>query len=189
MFTITEAAHRIRPGIIIRILSLAAMAAVFVLLPNTARADSTATYDVSGTLTTGTFSGTIEFDQSGSTLQLINSSLTMNGETFICSGASSNNCTVYDPFSLSYVTMLGDGSVAMLNWLDSSFDISNPPSSFDFMGGYCYNCGVAGYNYVVSGQAANVTAPEPASFMLLGAGILALALLSRRRLTAPATIV
>ena len=188
MFKITELSKHIRPGIIIRILSLAAMAAVFVLLPGAARADSTATYDVSGTLTTGTFSGTLEFDQSGSTLQLINSSITMDGETFTCSGATSNNCTVYDPFALSYVTMLGDGSLALFNWLDSSFDISNPPASFDFMGGYCYNCGVAGYNYIMSGQANYVTAPEPASFLLLGAGILALALLSRRRLASPAHI-
>jgi len=188
MLKTTECSYRIRPGITIRILSLAAIAAVFVLLPNAARADSTATYDVSGTLTTGTFSGTLEFDQSGSTLQLINSSITMDGQTFSCSGATSNNCTVYDPFALSYVTMLGDGSLALFNWLDSSFDISNPPASFDFLGGYCFNCGVAGYNYITSGQANNVTAPEPASFMLLAAGILGLALLSRRRLASSADL-
>jgi len=39
-----------RLGTISRILAMALLAAAFVLLPNIARADSTATYDISGSL-------------------------------------------------------------------------------------------------------------------------------------------
>jgi hypothetical protein len=171
-----------RTRMIARIFAFALLAVAFVLLPNVARADSTATYDISGTLLSGgTFSGVIEFDQSGSTLQLINSSFTLDGQSFGCNGASSNTCTVYNPFGLSYVTIQGQGSLVVFNWLDGSFNISNPPASFNFLSGYCLGCGFFGIDFLTSGTATAVVTPEPASWTLLGLGLLSLALISRRR--------
>ena len=71
MISPTATTHSSRTGIVTRLLALAIFAAMFVLLPNTARADSTATYNFSGTLASGgTFSGTLEFDQNGSTFRV-----------------------------------------------------------------------------------------------------------------------
>lgn len=179
----TAPPRRNHTGMIARIFAFALLAIAFMLLPNVAQADATATYDISGTLQSGgTFSGVIEFDQSGSTLQLINTSFTVDGNSFSCSGASSNTCTVYDPFGLSYVTIQGQGSLMVFNWLDSGFNISNPPSSFNFLGGYCVGCGPFGVDFLATGTATAVAAPEPASWMLLGLGLLSLGLISRRRL-------
>ena len=171
-----------RPGIITRILAIALLATAFVMLPTIARADSTATYDISGSLASGgTFSGTLEFDQSGSTLQLINTSFTLDGLSFACNGATSNLCTVYDPFGTSWVNIQGSGAIVVLQWLDSNFNISNPPASFPFLGGYCMSCGTAGPDMITSGIATNVSAPEPAQWLLLALGLCTLAVFSRHR--------
>jgi hypothetical protein len=169
-------------GMIARILALALLAGTFILLPKVARADSTATYDISGTLASGgTFSGVVEFDQSGSTLQLINTSFTMDGESFGCSGASSNICSVYDPFGVSFVNVQAPMSLVLFSWLDGSFNISNPPPSFNFLGGYCLDCGFVGVDFITSGTATAVTTPEPGPSILLAIGLVGLALISRRK--------
>lgn len=177
----STAPHRSQTGFVTRVLALTIFGAMFMLLPNTARADSTATYDISGTLASGgTFSGTIEFDENGSTLQLINSSFTLDGNTFTCGGSSSNTCTVFDPGPFSWATIQGSPSLVVFQWLDSSFNISNPPATFSFLGGYCLGCGI-GLDLIASGQATVVATPEPASRLLLAVGILGLALLYSRR--------
>jgi hypothetical protein len=175
-------------GIMSRVLALTIFAAMFVLLPNTARADSTATYDVTGTLASGgTFTGVLEFDQSGSSLELINSSFTLDGNSYACVGTSSNNCSVFNAVPFSWVTVQGSSSLVVFQWLDSSFNMSNPPATFSFLGGYCLGCGV-GLDFLTSGQATAVAAPEPASWLLLAAGMLALGLLSRRRLSSSSNV-
>jgi hypothetical protein len=169
-------------GIFTRIFAVALLAAAFILLPAAARADSTATYDISGSLLSGgTFSGVMEFDQSGSTLQLINTSFTLDGESFACSGAASNTCIVFDPFGVSFVSVGQNGPNVVFTWLDNNFNILNPPSSFPFLGGYCTGCGPIGVDIFLGGTATQVPAPEPAAFLMLGLGIAALALLSRRQ--------
>jgi hypothetical protein len=170
-------------GIISRIFAVALLAAAFVLLPAAARADSTATYDISGSLVSGgSFSGVMEFDQSGSTLQLINTSFTLDGQSFACSGAASNTCIAFDPFGVSFVSIGQSGPNVVFTWLDNSFNILNPPSSFNFLGGYCTGCGPIGVDAFIGGTATQVPAPEPGAFLMLGLGIAALALLSRRQL-------
>jgi len=185
----TTTPHRSRTGIVTRLLALAIFAAMFVLLPNTARADSTATYNVSGTLASGgTFSGTLEFDQNGSTLQLINTSFTLDGNSYACNGATSNNCTVFGPLPFNWFTVQGStGTLVLLDWLGLGFDLNNPPATFNFLGGYCLGCGF-GFDSIASGQASIVGTPEPGSLLLLGAGLLGLALLSRRRLNSSPNI-
>jgi PEP-CTERM motif len=188
MITQTATQGRIRTGAVTRVLALSLFAIMFVLLPNTTRADSTATYNVSGTLVSGgTYSGTLEFQQSGSTLQLINTSLTLDGNSYACNGATSNNCAVFGPLPFNWFTIQGPGSLVLFDWLGAGFNMSNPPATFSFLGGYCLGCGF-GLDFIASGQATAVKTPEPTSLLLLGAGAVGLGLLSRRRLNSSSNI-
>ncbi len=188
MINPTAAQGRSRTRIVTRVLALSLFVAMFVLLPNTTRADSTATYDISGTMVSGgTFSGTLEFEQNGSTLQLINTSLTLDGNSYACNGATSNNCAVFGPLPFNWFTVQSPGSLVLFDWLGAGFNMSNPPATFSFLGGYCLGCGF-GLDFIASGQATAVSTPEPTSLLLLGAGALGLGLLSRRRLNSSSNI-
>lgn len=175
---------------LIRVVAAMVLAAAFVLLPVTARADSTATYLISGTLASGgTYSGTIELDHSTSTglTTLINSNLTVDGLAFSCNGQTGGNqCLVFAPVGPDFFQVLDGGHLFLLEW--NGINLAGPyPSTLTFITGYCTTCSGSGNDAVSGGTGTFVAAPENSTIVLFGAGLLAIVLLSRRRLTSPPT--
>ena len=126
---------RVFAGMILGGLRIAAM---------TARADSTDTYQINGTLASGgTYSGTIEFDHSPSTqfTTLINSNLTVDGLSFSCNGltGNSNNCLVYAPAGPDYFQVLIGADLVLLEWDQINLAGTYPPT-LTFFTGYCMTC-------------------------------------------------
>jgi hypothetical protein len=175
---------------LVRLVAGIAFVAAVVFLPATAHADSTATYQISGNLaSSGTFSGTIEFDHSTSTglTTLINSSLTVDGISFSCDGATGGNqCLVYAPVGPDFFQVLSGAHLLLLEW--NPISLAGPyPSTLTFITGYCTTCSGAGSDWVTGGTGTYVTAPENSTIVLFGAGLLAIALLSRRRFSSRPT--
>ncbi len=162
-----------------RVFAFAAIAALFLLLPARAHADSNTTYDFSGTLSNGTtFSGVLDFDTNSSGVTtLVNSNFNIGGISFSCNGASSNTCIVQNAGFSEYFQALSGGSLVVLSW--APFNFLNPPANFSFNGGYCLNCSGGGI-FIVTGGSATAT-PEPATWLLLAFGIFAVAILARRK--------
>jgi hypothetical protein len=180
-FTAAPQSNR-RQRLFARVLALAILAAAFMLLPAVTLADSNSAYSISGTLTNGSsFTGTIDFDTNTSTgvTTLVSSDFTVGGTSFSCDGASSNLCTVYDPFGTSFFQDLAGSALVVFTWSD--FDFGAPPSSFAFTGGYCINCAAGSFALINGGEATQIPTPEPSTWLLLAAGLFALALISRRR--------
>ncbi len=172
----------------LRVFAAMLIAAAFILLPSAARADSTATYQVSGTLASGTYSGTIELDHTSSSTTLINSSLTVDGISFSCNGATSNDCIVYTSSNGSAFFQVQDGSALfVLEW--DGISLAGPyPSTLTFTTGYCTSCSGAGSDWVEDGGTGTLVAtPENATILLFAVGLLGIFLLSRRRLSSPPT--
>lgn len=162
------------------------LVAALVLLPATAHADSTATYQVSGTFASnGTYSGTIELDHSTSTglTTLINTNLTVDGLSFSCNGQTGGNqCLVYAPSGPDYFQVLDGSHLFLLEW--SGINLAGPyPPALTFITGYCMACSGAGSDWVTGGTGTYVATPENSTVLLFGVGLLAIVLLSRRRLT------
>ncbi|MFY9805101.1 MAG: PEP-CTERM sorting domain-containing protein [Candidatus Acidiferrales bacterium] len=170
---------------LLRIFAGMLLVVAFILLPSTARADSTNTYQINGTLASGgTFSGTIEFDYSPSTqlTTLINSNLTVDGVSFTCNGrVNSNNCLVYAPAGPDYFQVQNGADLVILEW--TGFNLAGTyPQTLNFFTGYCMSCVTAnGYDWVQGGTGKYVTTPENSTLLLMGVGLLGLVLLSRRR--------
>lgn len=188
MSQLTGTSNHSRKESLLRLFAGMLLAAAFVLLPTTARADSTSTYQFSGTLaSSGTYSGTIEFDHSTSTglTTLINSSFTADGVSFTCNGLTGGNqCLVFDPFGTDYFEVVSGSSLFLIEW--PQFNLAGTyPSTITFIGGYCRSCsGVGSDNIVMNGGTATyVATPENSTILLFGVGLLGLVLLSRRRLT------
>lgn len=118
---------------LLRVLAGMVLAAAFVLLPATANADSTATYQVSGTLaSSGTYSGTIELDHSTSTglTTLINTNLTVDGISFSCNGQTAGNqCLVYAPVGPDYFQVVSGTQLFLLEWNAINLAGPYPPRS------------------------------------------------------------
>jgi hypothetical protein len=166
------------------------LAAAFVLLPATARADSTATYQISGTLASGgTYSGTIELDHNTSTglTTLINSNLTVDGLSFSCNGVvGGNQCLVYSPSGPDYFQVLDGSHLFLLEW--DQINLAGPyPPTLTFFTGYCTTCSGSGSDAVSGGTGTYVAAPENSTILLFGVGLLGVALLSRRMLNSRPT--
>jgi hypothetical protein len=170
-------------ALLVRVFALAVLASAFVMLPTVAHADSNNAYQVSGTLASGgTFSGTLDFDYNSKTGQtvLINSNFTVDGTSFSCNGLTGGNqCLVFDPFGTDYFQVLSGNTLVVLDW--SAFNLAGTfPSTINFVGGYVETLGVKITDTVTGGT--GVTTPEPSALFLLGAGLLGLIALSRRRL-------
>ena len=101
---VPTATRTLRQTRFVRVLAFAAVAALSLLLPARAHADSNTTYDFSGTLSNGTsFSGVLDFDTNSSGVTtLVNSDFTIGGVSFSCNGAVSNTCTVQNAGVLDY---------------------------------------------------------------------------------------
>ena len=172
-------------ALLVRIFALAVLAFAFAMLPNVAHADSNGAYQISGTLASGgTFSGTLDFSYSSATGQtvLTNSNFKVDGISYSCNGVTGGNqCLVFDPFGVDYFQVLSGTNLVVLDWVP----FSSPgafPSTINFTGGYVDVFGVKLTDTVTGGTGSYVATPEPSALFLLGAGLLGLIALSRRRL-------
>jgi hypothetical protein len=174
-----------RTTLFARVFALALLASAFAMLPTVAHADSSNVYQISGTTESGgTISGTLDFSYSSSTQQtlLINSNFTIDGQSFSCNGLTGGNqCIVFDPYGTEYFGVISGTTLTVLEW--NGFNLAGVfPSNFNFTGGYVEPLVGGTWDYVAGGTAAYVATPEPSALLLLGAGLLAVVALSRRRI-------
>jgi hypothetical protein len=173
-----------RAALFARVFGLALLTSAFAMLPTAAHADSSNVYQISGTTAGGgTISGTLDFSYSSTTVQtlLVNSSFTVDGKSFGCNGLTGGNqCIVFDPFGTEYFGVIAGTTLAVLEW-NQFPSAGNFPSTFNFIGGYVDPLGGGSWDYVATGTATYVTTPEPSALFLLGAGLLGVVALSRRR--------
>ena len=174
-----------RTAVFARIFALALLTSAFAMLPAAARANSSSVYQISGaTAGGGTISGTLDFSYNSNTDQtlLLNSNFTVDGKSFSCNGLTGGNqCIVFDPFGTEYFGVITGTTLAVLEWNEFKLG-GNFPSTFNFIGGYVDPLGGGSWDYVADGTATYVTTPEPSALFLLGAGLLGVIALSRRRL-------
>jgi hypothetical protein len=168
-----------------RVFALALLAFAFAMLPTVAHADSSNVYQISGTTTSGgTISGTLDFSYNSSTQQtlLINSNFTVDGKSFSCNGLTGGNqCIVFDPYGTEYFGVISGTTFTTLEW--NGFNLAGTfPATFNFIGGYVEPMGGGSWDYVAGGTATYVATPEPSALFLLGAGLLGVIALSRRRI-------
>jgi hypothetical protein len=182
---LTKMCNKNRTESLLRVFAGMFLAAAFVMLPATVRADSTATYQISGTLASGgTYAGTIELDHSTSTglTTLINSNFTVDGISFTCNGQTGGNqCLVYAPFGPDYFQVTSGTHLFLLEW--SQINLAGPyPPTLNFFTGYCTTCSGVGNDAVQNGGVGTyVATPENSTILLFGVGLVGLVLLARRR--------
>jgi hypothetical protein len=173
-----------RTALLVRVFALTVLASAFAMLPNVAYADSNNAYQISGTMASGgTFSGTLDFSYNSATRQtvLTNSNFKVDGTSFSCNGLTNGNqCVVFDPSGTDFFQVLSGNTLIVLDF--SAFNPAGTfPSTLNFVGGY-ENVGSARADTVTGGTGSYVATPEPSALFLLGAGLLGLIALSRRRL-------
>src|ERR1700691_5028662 len=174
-----------RTAFFARVFALALLTSAFAILPTVAHADSSNVYQISGnTAGGGTISGSLDFSYDSETEQtlLLNSNFTVDGKSFSCNGLTGGNqCIVFDPFGTEYFGVITGTTLAVLEWNEFKMG-GNFPSTFNFIGGYVDPLGGGSWDYVAGGTATYVTTPEPSALFLLGAGLLGVIALSRRRM-------
>jgi hypothetical protein len=168
-----------------RVFALALLAFAVATLPSVVRADSSDAYQISGTTASGgTISGTLDFSYNSNTKQtlLINSNFTVDGKSYSCDGLTGGNqCIVFDPFGTEYFGVISGTTFTNLEW--NGFNLAGIFwSTFNLIGGYVEPLGGGTWDYVTGGTATIIPTPEPSAMLLLGAGLLGLLALSRRRL-------
>jgi hypothetical protein len=170
---------------LVRVFALALLVSTFAVLPHMVHAHSNNPYQISGSLASGgTLAGTLDFSYSAKTGQTVitNSNFTVDGTSFSCNGLTGGNqCLVFDPCGTDYVQVLSGNTLIVLDW--SAFNLTGTiPSTINFVGGYVALLGVKELDTITGGTAPYVATPEPSALFLLGAGLLGLIALSRRRL-------
>jgi len=173
-----------RTTLFARVFALALLASAFATLPTVAHADSSQAYQISGTTASGgTFSGTLDFSHNSAADQtvLINSNFTVDGKSFSCNGLTAGNqCIVFDPYGTEYFGVISGTTFVQLEW--TGFNLNGTfPSTINFIGGYDESLGGGSWDFVTGGTATSIPTPEPSAVLLLGAGLLGLVALSRRR--------
>lgn len=168
----------------------AGLACLLLLIPAATRADSTQTYNVTGTLADGdTVNGTITIDFTTGVVTTGPGGITVDGTTFTCPGAG--GCTIAGSFTGTEAVGLYDSSTVnlVLDWNDLTGSL--PPSSISINGGYsyCTDCGgTTTRSFFSTATLTAVQTPEPPEALLLIAGLGALGLffVLRRKSTASA---
>ena len=173
-----------RTRVFARVFALALLVSAFAMLPTVAHADSNNAYQINGTLASGgTFSGTLDFSYNSATGQtvLTNSNFTVDGTSYSCNGLTAGNqCIVYDPVGTEYFEVESGNTLTVLEW--NGFNLAGTfPSTINFTGGYVEIVGVKLTDTVTGGTGSYFATPEPSALFLLGAGLLGLVALSRRR--------
>ena len=187
MSKLTVTSQHNRTARLVRVCAIALLATAFALLPTVAHADSNNAYTVTGTTQSGgTISGNLDFQYSSATTQttLINSNFTMDGISFSCNGLTGGNqCVVFTVGGYDYFQVLNGPYIALIDW--NAFNLAGTfPSSFNLTNGYFENMPTYIKDGVTGGSANFVTTPEPSAIFLLGAGLVGLLALSRRRVNA-----
>jgi PEP-CTERM motif len=180
-----------RTALFARVFALALLVFAFAMLPTVAHADSSNAYQISGsTASGGTISGTLDFVYSSNTNQtlLINSNFTVDGKSFSCNGLTGGNqCMVFDPYGTEYFGVISGTTLALLEW--NGFNLAGKfPSTINFTGGYVEPLTGGAWDYVTGGTATYLPTPEPSALFMLGAGLLGVIALSRRRLNSASIV-
>lgn len=159
---------------------LALLAAV-IMWPTAARADNYVDYTVDGTFSSGgTMSGSFTVDTT--TDVITTADITADGANFTCPDGLGNGCILYSDLYGSLDGFLAGpdpGEFLVLAWTgsdQSQFALSN--------GSYCEGCVVGiSQDSLASGTATDgpMSTPEPGTWVLLIAGLAAMACLILRR--------